>query len=118
MLKAAFFVLAMLSLSACATVTPTEFLDVRAPAHANAAAPSESDLAPTESITTTECVAEPPPPAMAASASPALSRRAFGYPSRNQPDLRLVQATASDRARSHRGRRRAKRAGRQSSRHY
>ena len=111
MLKAAFVVLAMLALSACATVAPVDMLGSAAPADKQVAeAPLiPTDIAPAEAIVAVECAIEAPRE-MATVASPALSRRAFGHPTRHQPDQRLVLATASDRAHFRRGRRRTRRA--------
>ena len=107
MLKTAFVVLAMLALSACATVAPVDMLDTAAPAHKHSAAAPlvETDIAPAEAIVAAECAIEAPRE-VATAASPALSRRAFGHPTRRQPDVRLVLATAADRGRPYRGRRR------------
>jgi hypothetical protein len=101
MLKAAFVVLAVLSLSACATVAPMHALDAAAPA--SAAGHGEPD-ALTE-LVVVDCAIEAPQ-VEAAIATPALSRRAFGSPTRRQPDLHLVLATAADRGRFRRARRR------------
>lgn len=111
MLKAAFVVLAMLALSACATVAPVDMLGSAAPADKRyvEAPPTPTDVAPTEAIVALECANEASRE-VAAVASPALSRRVFGHPTRHQPDLRLVLATATDRARYRRGRRRPRRA--------
>lgn len=102
MLKAAFVVLAALSLSACATLTPMHALDAAAPAPATAESEPNEALA---ELVVVDCAIEAPQvePTIAA---PTLSRRAFGSPTRRQPDLHLVLATATDRARFRRARRR------------
>lgn len=109
--KTAFVVLAMLALSACATVAPMGVLDAAAPApeHFDAAPLNETATAPAAPILVVDCATEEPE-AVATIASPVLSRRGFGHPTRHQPDQQLVLATAADRARFHRGRRRPRRA--------
>jgi hypothetical protein len=110
MLKTAFVVLAMLALSACATVAPVDMLDRAAPVQKPAdAGPLETAIVLADAIVAAECAIETPRE-VATVASPVLSRRGFGHPTRNQPDQRLVLATAADRARFHRGRRRQRRA--------
>lgn len=107
--KTAFVVLAALALSACATIAPTSALNpgvVPAYARGAAAASIAAEAAPVEPTIAINCATEAPRAVMTI-ASPALSRRSFGPPTRNQPDLRLVLATATDRARFRRGRRRA-----------
>ena len=111
MLKTAFVVLAMLALSACATVTQVDMLDTATPiqSQVDAAPLIEAAITTDEAVIAVECAIEAPR-AVAAVASPVLSRRGFGHPTRHQPDQRLVLATAADRARFHRGRRRPRRA--------
>ena len=105
--KTAFVVLAALSVSACASLPLLEAPSAAPPAinyaKADAEASSEADSGADGAIFVTNYPAEP------AEALPAaLQRRAFGSPTRRQPDLHLVLATATDRARFYR-RRRAKR---------
>lgn len=111
MLKTAFVVLALFALSACATVAPVDMLGAAAPVGRQFAEtpPIPSDIAPAKAVIAIECTIEAPQEA-ASVASPVLSRRAFGHPTRHQPDLHLVLATAADRAHFRRGRRRARRA--------
>jgi hypothetical protein len=105
MLRAAFVLIAGALLSACASLAPIQAGIVPPTASVDAALTSEPDAAPCEDVV----VATPPQETVTAPSS-ALHRTSFGPPSRRQPDLRMVLATASDRARSRHARRRRRRA--------
>lgn len=109
--KMAFVVLAALSLSACASLGSMGGLNTDAPvlSKVDAEALSDVDGASGEPIVVTDRDVEASPEVMATMASPAPFRRAFGHPTRHQPDLRLVLATATDRMRFQRRRRRVRR---------
>lgn len=109
--KTAFVVLAALSLSACASLTPMDAFTPVAPTYAkvDAVPLADTDSGTSEPIVVTDRGAGASSEVVAMSMSPALARRAFGPPSRRQPDLRLVLATATDRLRFQRRRRRARR---------
>lgn len=113
MYKTVFVVLAMLPLSACASFAPLDALNIAAPSYAKTAVviASHSVGVTSEPIGATDRDMDTPA-VWATNASPALSRRTFGYPTRHQPDLRLVLATAPDRARFYRRRVRRARARR------
>lgn len=102
--KIAFVVLAALSLSACASWAPVEVLNVAAPVHAKAEVEAVVDTL--EPLIGWDRAGEPE--AVLTMASATLERRRFGPPTRRQPDLRLVLATAVDRGRFY-PRRRARR---------
>lgn len=108
--KKAFVVLAALSLSACASL-PMGALNTAAPAFAkvDAATLSDVDSGTSEPIVVTDRSVDTAPEALATTAAPGLFRRAFGSPTRRQPDLSFVLATATDRMRFQRRRRRARR---------
>lgn len=106
--KTAFVVLAALSLSACASLAPLNTLNTAAPPYSYAKVDAASE-APAEAPAVAAGYADEPAEVILTSSSPGLSRRAFGTPTRRQPDLRLVLATARDRARFHRPRRRPRR---------
>jgi hypothetical protein len=101
--KAAFVIVAALSLSACASIAPVErqMLDATLIEAAPAAEAPFDDAEPS------------PPPAPVLTA---LSRRSFTPPSHRQPDLTPVLATALDRARGRRARWRLRRVRRYSAR--
>jgi hypothetical protein len=106
--KTAFVVLAALSLSACVSLTPLDAMNAAAPAHhaaADAGPLTEAESCVDEPVVVTEHGAEAPQDVI----EPVLLRRAFGHPTRRQPDLRLIAATAADRRYFRRGRRRARR---------
>ena len=107
MYKTAFVVLAALSLSACASLTPLDAMNPVATAQfavADAGPLTQAGDCVDEPVVVTNSGLEAPE-----AAAPILLRRAFGYPTRHQPDLRLVAATAADRRYFRRGRRRVRR---------
>lgn len=103
MLRAAFVLFAGALLSACASLAPIQagLAPPTVTAHFDAALPDEPDAAPCEAV-----VVATTPQEAAAAPSLVLHRTSFGPPSRRQPDLRIVLATASDRARWRQARRR------------
>lgn len=102
MLRAAFVLVAGALLSACASLPiQAGIVPPTTNAHFDAALTNEPDAAPCEDVV----VAMAPQEAVAAPSS-VLHRTSFGPPSRRQPDLRMVLATASDRARWRHARRR------------
>jgi hypothetical protein len=101
MLRAAFVLIAGALLSACASLAPIQAGIVPPPASVHAALTNEPDAAPCEDVV----VATAPQETVAAPSS-VLRRTSFGPPSGRQPDLRIVLATASDRARWRHARRR------------
>lgn len=107
MLRAAFVLMAGALLGACASLASIQTDTVAAPvgAHFEHASFIQPDAAPSEGVVVvTDRASEAPQEAAAPSS--VLHRTAFGSPTRRQPDLRIVLATASDRARWRRARRR------------
>jgi hypothetical protein len=107
MLKATFVLIAGALLSACASLTPTQtdYAAIAGAHHFALASSDQPDAAPSEGlVVVTDRAMEAAPQATAPSA--VLHRTSFGSPTRRQPDLRIVLATATDRARRRHARRR------------
>jgi hypothetical protein len=104
--KTAFVVVAAFLLSACASLAPLDTLGPAASLHVatDAKVLSEPVGVADYPIVVSDRAMDAPDEMTPVSAI--LTRRAFGSPTRSQPDLRPILATAADRARAYRGRRR------------
>jgi len=107
MYKTALLGLAALLLSACVTAAPVDPLRAAVPSQVkiNAGDLLLAEGAASEAMLVVDHAGEAAGEFAQAIAPPALSRRRFGHPTRHQPDLRLVLATATDRGRFYRRRR-------------